>query len=447
MGFGAAPALAASGDLDTSFSGDGKLTTGFTNGALDDHGEAVAVKANGTVVVAGTSNQGSATSTQFALARYKPDGSPAKCCPTPPTYGFNNGAQPDSAHAVAIQADGKIVVAGESDYVVGPRRITRFAIARHHPGGALDESFSVDGKLTTWFPNSSESRARGIAIQGNGKIVVAGYSREPGGERFAIARYNANGSLDTSFSADGRQLIGFKDAASFSDRAEAVTIQNDGKIVVAGASSQEKSTNNCSVNHFALARLDPDGKLDRTFSTDGKRLTTFPKFCHAHSVAFDVARAVGTQVNGKIVAVGWSSTTDCFCTGKFAIARYKPNGSLDTSFSNDGRRTTIFPFEGQALGAIGESVAIQGDGKIVAGGWTFRDHHSEDPAFAVARYHPSGALDKSFSFDGRQTTAFGDGWNQGRAIAIGPQGGIVVAGASYQGTGEGRQFAVARYLP
>jgi uncharacterized delta-60 repeat protein len=214
--------------------------------------------------------------------------------------------------------------------------------------GDLDLTFSGDGKQRTDF-GFGDSRAAAIARQPDGKIVAVGADRGD----LALARYNPNGSLDTSFSGDGKQTTDFGGCC---DGANGVALQDDGKIVVVGGGG------------FALARYNPNGSLDTSFSGDGKQTTSF--------TAVDVANGVTIQGDGKIVAVGRAGD---FGVTDFALARYNPNGSLDTSFSGDGRQTTDFGGDDGANG-----VAIQGDGKIVAAGVGPGPNGTND--FALARY-------------------------------------------------------------
>ena len=233
-----------------------------------------------------------------------------------------------------------------------------FALARFNPNGSLDTSFSGDGKQTTDF-GSSGDRAHGVAIQADGKIVAAGDSLGGSGFDFALARYNPNGSLDTSFSGDGKQTTDF----GGSEAASGVKLQSDGKIVAVGGDDSD----------FALARYNPNGSLDTTFSGDGKQTTDFG--------GSDGARAVALQADGKIVAVGIAGGNG----SSFAVARYNPNGTLDPTFSGDGKQTTSFG--GYLDGAT--AVALQGDGKIVAVGHA----GAANGDFALARYNPNGSLD------------------------------------------------------
>ncbi len=246
------------------------------------------------------------------------------------------GTTNDQAFAVAVQPDGKIVVAGRA-FIGGT---TDFALARYNPDGSLDTSFDTDGKVTTDFLANNDI-AQAVALQPDGKIVVAGFARVPGNrDNFALARYNPNGSLDTSFETDGKVIPTF---GSSDEEAFAVAVQADGKIVAAGIDSNAD---------FALVRLNQDGTLDTSFDTDGKVMTAFGS-------GGGEARAIALQADGKIVVAGFTALNII----DFALARYNPNGSLDTSFDIDGKVTynsgaTDLPY----------GVAVQPDGKIVVAG-------------------------------------------------------------------------------
>jgi uncharacterized delta-60 repeat protein/uncharacterized repeat protein (TIGR01451 family) len=398
------PAAAPPGDLDTTFDGDGLVTTNFAAAA---EARGLAIQGDGKIVVAGRVD--APGSRDFALARYNADGSldPAFDTDGKVTTDFDAGL--DFGYAVAIQADGKIVTAGYAD-VSGTRD---FALARYNPDGSLDTAFDTDGKVTTDFAGSADV-AWGMAIQGDGKIVVAGLADISGTGDFALARYNPDGSLDTAFAGDGRVTTDF-DAGS-SDLAYAVALQSDGKIVAAGVAVISGT------NDFALARYNTDGSLDTTFDGDGLTTTDF-------GAGLDQASAVAIQGDGKIVAVGRADIAGAF---DFPLARYNPDGSLDTSFDGDGKVTT--DFAGDIDLAYG--VAIQGDGKIVAAG---RAVVSGNRRFALARYNADGSLDTIFSGDGKVTTDFAGSFAQAYGVAIQGDRKIVAAGFA------GADLALARY--
>jgi len=331
---------------------------------------------------------------------------------------FGSGSN-DYVNALVIQTDGKIVVAGSSDGA--------FALARYLPNGALDPSFGSNGTVLTdfGFGSGSEDYPSALALQPDGKIVVAGYSIAGGSHDFALARYLSNGTLDPSFSGDGTVLTNFGSGST--DLAYALVIQTDGKIVVAGSSD----------GAFALARYLPNGALDPSFGSNGTVTTAFDSSVNA--AATDLA----LQPDGKIVVAGYSDGSGSY---DFALARYLPTGALDPSFSGDGKVTTAF---GSSTYDIATDLALQLDGKIVVTGFSGPSPASDTQAFALARYLPNGALDISFSGDGKVTTSFASGSYDGAlALAIQPNGKIVVAGYSgANGISSDITFALARYLP
>jgi uncharacterized delta-60 repeat protein len=381
--------LFAAGALDRAFSSDGLVTTnlGFNN----DIANSVAIRANGKIIVGGWAGN------DFAIARYKANGKLDK------TFGTNgivrtnfaNGEADsiDDIDGIVIQSDGKIVAAGGSH--------GDFAMARYNADGSLDKTFGDDGLVVTDFGSNSD-RAQELALQENGAIVVVGSA----GGNFAVARYLADGSPDNSFSGDGRLLtnFGFKN-----DIANSVAIQEDGKIVAGGWAG----------NDFSLARYNTNGTLDKTFSGDGKVSTNF---ANGASDSVDDIHSIALDSSGRIVAGGTAG-------GDFGLARYLTDGSLDTSFGNQGLVVTSF---GDGLDRI-RSIAIQDDGKIVAAGEAGGD-------FAVARYRSNGKLDKTFNSDGKVTSELSGGDDVIKSIAIQENGAIVAVGSS------GTDFALARYL-
>jgi uncharacterized delta-60 repeat protein len=230
----------------------------------------------------------------------------------------------------------------------------------------------------------------------------------------------AAGRLDRTFSGDGKATTNFTRGI---DGAEAVAVQPDGKIVAVGLAAGRGG-------RFALVRYATDGSLDTSFGGDGRVVTDF-------TAASDEAFAVAIAPDGKIVVAGGIARfTPSGSRGRFALARYLPNGHRDTSFGGDGRVTTDFsPGEDRA-----EGVAIRG-GKILAVG-SASFGCTSCARFALARYDDDGSLDTSFGGDGKVTTGFRLGGN-GHDVAIGAQGKIVVAG----GDSEVTRFLVARYLP
>jgi uncharacterized delta-60 repeat protein/uncharacterized repeat protein (TIGR01451 family) len=391
----------ADGSLDPSFGSGGKVTTDF--GGFDAASAAV-IQPDGRIVAAGRSGSG-----DFALARYNTDGSLDTT--------FGNGGKLttdfggfDAAFGVALQADGKIVAAGQGGPGGG------FALARYNTDGSLDPSFGSGGEVTTHFTSGFEV-VIAVAIQLDGKIVVTGQTFAGGFQQFALARYNTDGSLDTSFASGGIVATNFGFDSAFGG---ALAIQPDGKIVAAGRAGTD----------FLLARYNGDGSLDATFGSGGIVTTDFG------GTVFDAAFGVALQSNGKIVAAGGTFNGFVGPSADFALARYNPDGSLDASFGSGGQVTTDFGgFD------VARSVALQADGKIVAAGGTFNGFVGPSADFALARYNPDGSLDASFGSGGKVTTDFG-GFDVARSVALQADGKIVAAGTG----GAGSDFALARYL-
>ena len=247
--------------------------------------------------------------------------------------------------------------------------------------GELDLSFSGNGKQNRHF-KGGDNYAGDVALQADGKIVEVGQVLRPSGlqpSKIALLRLNTNGTLDTTFRRDGQATIDF----THHDDAQAVVIQPDGKIVVAGRAAGHGG-------RFLLVRFRPNGHLDKTFSGDGAAFTDFTK-------GDDIAFAVALQGDGKIVVAG--AARGFSAAASFAIARYNPDGTLDRSFSTDGRvRTNFTTLDDQA-----HDVAIQSDGKIVTAGGAAMFVQTAESGFAFARYTTDGTLDSSFDGDGKQT--------------------------------------------
>jgi uncharacterized delta-60 repeat protein len=416
----ATAAWAAPGDLDPTFDQDGKVFTDFT--ARRDRSVDIAIQPDGKIVVVGAANTGGSDA-RFAVSRYDENGE------LDTTFGGDGKVMTnftsywDGASAVAVQPDGKIVVAGEAGWRGSVKHPdSKFAVARYDSFGVLDTTFSGDGKVMANL-SSREDFALGVAIQPlDGRIVLAGGDGRSGGQ-IAIARLHPGGALDATFGSYGWVTL---NVTAGDERVDDVVIQADGKLVVAGT-----------VDYFSpaarvvVARFTAGGSPDPTFSGDGrtaKNLT--PSFDGAFGLAIQPS-------DGRIVVVGQAGGGD---RGKIAVLRFQMNGAPDGTFAGgDGvASTNLTPRLDYA-----DDVAIQADGKIVAVGAV--RYYGPDPRFAVVRYSAAGALDTTFSDDGKVTTDFGSDVGGAYGVAIqGTDGKIVVAGAA--GASAGR-FGIARYLP
>ncbi len=317
------------------------------------------------------------------------------------------GSTSDIAYSVAVQPDGKIIIAG----LTNNSDNTDIALVRYLPNGSLDLDFGNGGKVTVGF-GMSYDHGQSLALQPDGKIVVAGYKVEGIHSDFVLLRFDVNGTLDSTFGTNGKVITDF---GTGNDEGQSVTIQPDGKIVVAGYNSSD----------FALARYLSDGSLDLGFGTSGKVTTDFG--------SSDEAYGVTMQSDGKILLAGRRYGTG----GKgIALARYHADGSLDTSFGVGGLVTT-------SVGTVGDaaySIALQSDGKIVVGG---RSHNGTANDFVLLRYSTDGVLDPQFGTEGKVITDIAQDSDIGFSLAIQRDGKILLGGSIYNGNAS--EMAIVRY--
>lgn len=419
---------AATGNLDPTFGSGGTVRTDFSGNI--DRANAVAVQPDGKIVAAGSSFSSAKTVEDFIVARYNTNGSLDK------RFGSNGKITTDffrnvdSISALAIQPDGKIVVAGVAQLAGSGGTPRVFALARYTSDGRPDTGFGNGGSLTTSF-GGTFAAASAIMVQPDGKIVVAGTAdfnpRVPGsGLDFALARYNANGSLDAGFGDAGKVVFDF--FGSF-DQANAAALQPDGKIIVVGSASYDSFNRDIG---FALARFNPNGSTDFGFGTGGKQITDF----------FDAgakANGVVLQPDGRFVVAGTASdsATRPVATD-FALARYNSDGSLDSSFGIGGE--TSVPFSDSATEQA-NALVLAPDGKIIVAGAAFKTF-ATPPDFALRRYNSDGSIDTSFGTDGAITTDFAGGTDHAQAVAIQADGNVVAAGRTFRNNFD---LTLARY--
>lgn len=337
----------------------------------------------------------------FCLARFTADGRPDR------TFGKQgraplsiNTGDPETSSPVALDRSGRIVVVGT--YLRLGIDLTDFALARYTRSGRLDHSFGKGGKVVTDFGKTDAASA--VTIDQDGKIVVAGRIWDYGSKAgFGVARYVADGRLDRSFGRGGMVLTEF---GSHTDAwALALAIQRDRKIVVGGYDHAKKK------ERVALARYMPDGHLDRSFGTGGKLVTEFVPSGSGN------VQAIAIQPDQKIVATGPA------CVARrchFVLVRLLRDGRLDKSFGRGGRIITRFG----AASADAMALAIQPDGKIIAAG---QIEGADSISFAVTRYTPKGSLDQTFGTGGKVLTSLGS-YCGGESVAIQKNQKIVVAG-------------------
>ena len=389
---------------------DAGLTVTDDFGSGDNKGYAMAVSDNGNLLVGGYTYNG--TDNDFALARYDSDGT------LDTTFGSSGktttdfGYGSDLIRAITELDSGEILAAGYSDNGTD----YDFALARYSSKGNLDTTFGSGGKTTTDFGYGSDV-AYTLTILDSGKILVAGYAYNGNTYDFALARYDSDGTLDTTFGSSGKTTTDF---GYGTDVAYALTVLDSGGILAGGYSD------NGADSDFALARYDSDGTLDTTFGISGKTTTDFG---YGTDVIFDLT----VLANGKLLVGGsaHNGTDD-----DFALARYDLDGTLDNTFGASGKTTTGF---GYGSDVILDLTALP-DGKIVVVGYAYSSMNED---FALARYHADGSLDISFGSGGKTTTDFSDSTDKGFEVAVRVDGKLVVAGYAYNGSDY--DFALARY--
>jgi uncharacterized delta-60 repeat protein len=419
------------GCLDVTFdAGTGKVVADISPGTNTNRARGVAIQADWKIVAAGTITTPGTLKHSFALLRFNTDGSLDSSFGNGGviTTSFSTGN--DDGWAVAIQPDGKIVTAG-SAYSGQSKGSTQyvFAVARYNPiDGSLDSTFGSGGKTTVSFgsnPQTSDTEARAVAIQLDGRILVGGFAGNSG----AIARLNSNGSLDPTFASGGKLTSAINAGPS-----AALVIQSDGKIVLGGWTNGGQRTG----YDFAVARYNGNGSADSGFGNRGVATADFSGF-------EDRIRAVAMDSNNNIIAAGYASTGSGPTYRNFAVARFTPSGQLDPGFGNGGKVST------DVFGAWDDcyALAMQADGKILAGGFAEATNPVQFYS-TVLRYNSNGALDSSFGTGGIVTTNIaGAPQNYVYTMAIQPDGKIVAGGsaqipptASYM-----EAVALARYLP
>jgi uncharacterized delta-60 repeat protein len=408
----------ADGSLDKSFSSDGILTQKLLSflGSLpprlesSDRAKAIIVQEDGKILVAAETIASNNVFSRsfFAVVRYQPDGEL--------DVSFNNdGVQTTSGLLgfrtpfLALQMDGKIIISGNIG--IGLTEIRTLALFRYQTNGVLDSDFNGDGMAVLDLPIRYGSRTfNSVALQPGGKIVTAGINGVVGSNDMLVERYNADGSHDSTFGNNG---VVTNNIADGDDIAQSVVVQKDGKIVVAGYTRRDVNNN----YDMVLLRYNNDGSLDEGFGNSGTVVTDFGGDEFASSMAI--------TDDGKIVVGGTSRTTN----NSFIIARYHSNGLLDESFGNNGM--TITDFGGDSFL---KDLVLQKDGRIIAAGYVISAPGNYD--FALASYNPDGSLDQSFSGDGKQVTDFSSLNDLATTVALQSDGRIIVGGYSQSLSGQ-----------
>jgi uncharacterized delta-60 repeat protein len=412
------------GALDTTFGTGGKVLTSL-GGPKNDKPSAALVQKDGKVVVVGTSDQG--TSLDFALVRYNVDGSLDAAFGTAGVALTNFDYAQDTAYAATFDSLGRIVVVGTS-----ATNTTALALARYTADGNLDTSFGIDGKLTTIVTGTADIPTSIIA-DGAGRFVVGLRVLNPSPPstyRYRAVRFDALGQVDATFGSPTGALT----SQTFGYRRGLFLLpQSADRVVALTNSTYGTQGNSCS--SFALERLSGAGAPDTTFGTGGYTYTRFGANCNYPD-------AIGVQADGKLLAVGTSSSSNqnrnenLSSPRDFALSRYSADGVIDTTFGKTGALTiSAAGKESRAAGVV-----EQKDKKVVFLGWASAGYGPAN--FVTARFLADGAPDPEFGFGDLVQLDFDNSSDDyASALALLPDDRIVVVGSS------NNRFALARYWP
>lgn len=401
---------AQSGYLDLTFSEDGIYSADFGTNGFDILYDAV-LQADGKILATGISNN------DFAVLRLLPDGTPD------PEFGDDGVAQhdfngtSDRSHAILVQPDGRIVVAGQ----IQINNQADFAVLRLLPDGKIDSTFGTNGWTVTdlgttyEFPNCA-------ALQADGKIIAAGRKADNFQSDFTMVRYHPDGRVDSLFGTNGIVGTNLREE----DEVTSIAIQPDGQILLAGFASISAK------GDFAVVRYNPDGTLDKFFGEGGKIFTDIEGVN-----ASDLINAMVLLPDGKILVAGFANYFNLDGTCDIGIVRYDENGILDPEFGVGGISVTRL---GSSTNIYGMSV--QPDGKIIVGGVS--NVVMEEKRWLLARFHSNGVLDEGFGTTGYTATAMPGNNGSVTALLIQPDSRIILAG--YAGTNPNLDYTVARYI-
>ncbi|MBK7383298.1 MAG: T9SS type A sorting domain-containing protein [Flavobacteriales bacterium] len=396
------------GTLDPSFGTNGKAIANVPGTYCS--GQAIAEQADGKLLVCGQ------TPGSTLLVRFNADGS------LDGTFGSNGlvltdvDVSNDYIGSIAVQPDGKIVVGGNKFDALANADVI---VMRYLPDGTLDASFSGDGiadfSIGTWA-----TYATGLVVQPDGRIVICGDRYVgPGWESF-LTRFNTNGSWDSGFGTVQLDM-----AATSSDNLHDIALQPDGKILVCGTSLD------ASDNHVAIARYNADGTIDTGFGTGGKLMLS------PGGSGDDRANSLRVQPDGRILVTGISGDGNDFGIG---VLRLMPDGTNDASFGTGG--FALIPFGADDW--TQPSLALQSDGRIVIGA---DNTSASTPDVKVIRLNADGTLDSGFGTNGIGTSNATSGNNAESAVRtlFLQDGGIVVAGYA-EASNPSLQLAVWKFL-
>ncbi|MBI2721372.1 MAG: T9SS type A sorting domain-containing protein [Bacteroidetes bacterium] len=391
--------MAQTGSLDTTFGTGGKVITNFGPGSGGQI-NSLAMQSDGKIIASGSIKH------DFGVIRYNANGTM--------DLSFGNGGKAiasmpgnviDAAKKVLLQPDGKIILVGitytsyDNDDIL---------LVRFNSNGSLDSTFGNNGIVFTSF-GSDNDRANSAVLLNDGKILVCGSAENASMyNELLLLRYNSNGTLDTTFNGTGY----VKGLSTYGTASDIIQLQNGQFILMCGV---------------LLVRFNPNGTLDNTFSQNG--------MVNSNSLG---RIAIGIQSNGKIIVAGWREPE--FGSADFAVLRFNPNGSLDSTFGTNGMSTFDFQRRDFCL-----SMTVQSNGKILLAGWS--DSYGTYSKFVVVCFKEDGNVDAGFGVGGITTTDFGT-FSQINSVIIQADGKILAGGErTYEIASSIFQtdFALARY--
>jgi uncharacterized delta-60 repeat protein len=377
------PCPGLTGTPDTTFGTNGAATY---DGGMGDEAFGMALQSDGKALVTGASHNG--TNNDLVLLRFNTDGSLDTTFDTDGVAVYD-GSFGDTGYGVALQADGKAVVAGASHNGMDDDLV----VLRFNTDGTLDPTFGTGGVVT--YNGSGMDAGRAVAIQADGKALVTGVSVIGATSDIVVLRFNTDGSLDTTFDTDGMAIYD----SLVNDYASAIALQADGKILVAGWESSAPA------DFILLLRFNTDGSLDTSFDTDG--------IARYNGSTNDRGTALAVQADGKALVVGDDMTF-------ILLVRFETDGLLDNSWFYDS-----------GPGDLAEDVVLQSDGRILIAG---QSNNGTDNDVALLRFNTDGSLDGTFGTNSVATFDGGSGNDCGYAVALQADGKALVAGSSHNGT-------------
>lgn len=404
------------GTLDATWAtssplGAGIVMTPIGNG--DDTASAVAVQPDGKVLVAGACSNG--TNADFCVVRYRADGTLDTTWNGSGTVITPIGSDIDVARAIALQPDGKVLVAGICVVGTAPQ----FCALRYNGNGALDSGWNGTGKVITSI-GGNDDRALAMALQPDGRVLLAGQCSNGTTYDFCALRYNASGTLDSSWNGNGKVItpIGTSDVQS-----GALVVQSDGKVLRAGVCVVGVTSNPV----FCALRYNTNGSLDSSWNGTGKVITSI-------GGSDDEATAIAVQPDGKVLLAGF-----CFAaaSNNFCAARYNTNGTLDSSWNGTGKviAPTIGGNDDKA-----QAVVLQPDGKALLAGACLSGANNN---YCALRFNANGTLDLSWNGTGKVMTAIGNSYSLATAVTLQPDGKALLSGRCNNGSNY--DFCTLRY--